>query len=61
MRRGLLTGLVIGGIIGAYYGMNMSSRDQRRLRESAGDLLDRGGEVVDRVKDGALRFMDNWR
>ncbi len=61
MRRGLITGLVIGGIVGAYYGMNMTGRDQRRLRRGADDLLDRGGEAVDRMRDGAMRLVDNWR
>jgi len=61
MRRGLITGLIIGGIVGAYYGMNMTSRDQRRLRQTTDDLLGRGTDMVDRVKDGAVRFLDNLR
>lgn len=61
MRRGLITGLVIGGIVGAYYGMNMGSREQRRLRQATDDLLERGTDVVDRVRDGAGRLFDNLR
>ncbi len=61
MRRGLITGLILGGIVGAYYGMNMTSRDQRRVRQATDDLLGRGTDVVDRVKDGAVRLFDNLR
>lgn len=61
MRRGIIAGIIIGGIAGAYYGMNMGNREQRRLRHATDDLVERGGDVMDRVKDGAARLFDNLR
>ena len=57
MRRGLLTGLVVGGLLGTYYGMSLNNKSERRLQRMADDLLDRGGEMVDRVRDRASRMM----
>lgn len=61
MRRGLIAGIIIGGIVGAYYGMNMGNREQRRLRHATDDVIDRGGDIVDQVKDRAVRLFDNLR
>ncbi|HHW98672.1 MAG TPA: YtxH domain-containing protein [Firmicutes bacterium] len=57
MRRGLIAGMIIGGVIGTYYGMSLGSKSERRLRRMADDFLDRGSEMMDRVKDRATRMM----
>ncbi|NLW17925.1 MAG: hypothetical protein GX033_09885 [Firmicutes bacterium] len=57
MRRGLIAGMIIGGVLGAYYGMSLSSRQERRLQRLADDFLDRGNEMMARVKDRASRMM----
>lgn len=60
MKHGVLAGLIIGGVVGVYYGINMSKRDEKRLRHAADDLLGRGGDMVDGLKDRAVRLFDNW-
>ncbi|NLY54835.1 MAG: YtxH domain-containing protein [Firmicutes bacterium] len=60
MRRGLLAGLVIGGVLGAYYGMSMGNREQRRLRRMANDLMSRGEDMMDMMKDKASHMMQGF-
>ncbi len=57
MRRGLVTGMIIGGVLGTYYGMSLNSKSERRLQRMADDFLDRGTEMMDRVKDRASHIM----
>lgn len=57
MRRGLVTGLIIGGVLGVYYGLTVSNRERRRLNYLADDLLERGSDVMDMVRDKAVRTM----
>lgn len=57
MRRGLVAGMIIGGVLGTYYGMSLNNRSERRLQRMADDFLDRGTEMMDRVKDRASRMM----
>lgn len=57
MRRGLVAGMIIGGMLGTYYGMSLNNRSERRLQRMADDFLDRGTEMMDRVKDRASRMM----
>ncbi|MGI6343807.1 MAG: YtxH domain-containing protein [Bacillota bacterium] len=61
MRRHLLTGMIIGGLIGTYYGMTMSRQNQRRLTNMADNLIDRGSDMAGMIKDRATDLMDRVR
>lgn len=59
MRRGgLLTGMILGGMIGVYYGMSMNGKRRARMRHMADDVIDRGGDVVDSMMDRAHSLME---
>lgn len=57
MRRGLIAGMIIGGVLGTYYGMSMNHRSEQRLQRMADDFMDRSSDMMDRVKDRASRMM----
>ena len=57
MRRGLIAGLIVGGLLGTYYGMSLNSKSEQRLQRMADDFLDRSGDMMDKVKDRASRMM----
>ena len=57
MRRGLIAGMIIGGVLGTYYGMSMGNRSEQRLQRMADDFLDRSSEMMDRVRGRASRMM----
>lgn len=59
MRRGFFAGIVLGSLIGVYYGMSMNGKDRRRLRHMASDAMDRGTDMVDMVKDRAQRLVEH--
>lgn len=57
MRRGLLAGLIVGGMLGTYYGMSLNNRGERHLQRMADEFLDRSGDMMDKVRDRASRMM----
>lgn len=57
MRRGLMTGLIVGGIVGTCYGMSMGKKNERQLRRMADDFLDRSEDVIDMMKDKTSHLM----
>ncbi len=59
MRRGFLAGILLGGLVGVYYGMTMDGKGRRRLRHMATDAADRGTDMIDMVRDKAQRIVEH--
>ena len=57
MRRGLVCGLIIGGLLGAYYARTVSSKQERRWQQMADEFVEKSCEVLDCMKEKAAHLM----
>lgn len=46
MRKGFIAGLLVGGLVGAYYGMQMTVREKSELRGMAMNFASRGKNAM---------------
>lgn len=46
MRKGFIAGMIIGGLVGAYYGMQMTTREKSELRGMAMRFASRGKQAM---------------
>ena len=44
---GFMMGLIMGGLLGAYYGLQMTTRDRREMRSMAMRAMDAGKDIVE--------------
>ena len=58
MRRGFITGLILGGLVGTYYGMQLTTREKSELRGMAVKLASRGRHMLDEARDSVDDLMD---
>ncbi|MBS3984949.1 MAG: hypothetical protein KGZ66_05040 [Selenomonadales bacterium] len=58
MRKGFIAGIIIGGLVGVYYGMQLTTRE----RSALGDLVDRvaakGRRVMRELADDAVQVVE---
>ncbi|KAF0197462.1 MAG: hypothetical protein FD169_444 [Bacillota bacterium] len=53
MRKGFIAGLLVGGLVGAYYGMQMTVREKSELRGMAMKFASRGKQAIHQFGDSA--------
>lgn len=51
MRKGFIAGLLVGGLVGAYYGMQMTVREKSELRDMAMKFASRGKTAMSKLGD----------
>lgn len=58
MRKGFIAGIIIGGLVGVYYGMQLTTRE----RSALGDLVDRvaakGRRAMRELADDAVQVVE---
>jgi predicted Zn-dependent protease with MMP-like domain len=58
VRKGFIAGIIIGGLVGVYYGMQLTTRE----RSALGDLVDRvaakGRRVMRELADDAVQVVE---
>ncbi|MBS3872777.1 MAG: hypothetical protein KGZ92_08235 [Firmicutes bacterium] len=59
MNRGFMAGIVLGGLVGAYYGIQMVRGNRSQLRNMAMRLAKRGRRALGRVGTRAERAMED--
>lgn len=58
MRKGFIAGLLVGGLIGAYYGMQMTVREKSELRDMAMRFASRSKRAMHQLGDTAEKVME---
>ena len=58
MRKGFIAGLLVGGLVGAYYGMQMTIREKSELRGMAMKFAARGRHAMHQFGDSAENLKD---
>jgi len=53
MRKGFIAGLLVGGLVGAYYGMQMTVREKGELRDMAMKFASRGKRAMQGIGNTA--------
>lgn len=59
VNKGFMAGIVLGGLFGAYYGLQMARGDRSQLRNMAMRLAKRGRRVLGRAGTRAERVMED--
>ena len=58
MRKGFITGLVLGGLVGTYYGMQLTTREKSDLRSMAMRLASKSREALYEARDSVDDLVD---
>lgn len=58
MRKGFIAGLLVGGLVGAYYGMQMTVREKSELRGMAMKFAARGKNAINEFGDSTAHLKD---
>jgi len=58
VRKGFIAGLVVGGLVGAYYGMQMTVREKSDLRDMAVKFASRGKRAMHNLDDASEEAMN---
>ncbi len=59
MNRGFMAGIVLGGLVGAYYGYQMTTRDRSDLKNMAVRLAARGRRALSKAGGRAERVVES--
>lgn len=58
MRKGFLAGMIIGGLVGVYYGMQLTTRERSALGDLVGRVAAKGRRVVRELAEDAVQVVE---
>jgi gas vesicle protein len=58
LRKGFITGLLLGGLVGTYYGMQLTTREKSELRGMAMNLASRSRQAMQEARESIDDLMD---
>jgi len=58
VRKGFIAGLLVGGLVGAYYGMQMTIREKSELKDMAMKFASRGRHAMNQIGNKAERVSE---
>lgn len=58
MRKGFIAGLLVGGLVGAYYGMQMTVREKSEIKSAAMKFASRGRKAMQQFGNRAEGMAD---
>lgn len=58
MRKGFIAGMIIGGLVGVYYGMQLTTRERSALGDLVGRVAAKGRRVVRELAEDAVQVVE---